>query len=181
MFDGLKQGCPGMTVSRRDVSEGLPWVDAAWVNANLTEPEARSESQRQARSASDSLVAEVMDANVWVIATPLYNFGVAASFKAWIDPTARARVSIPYTEQGPEDLLVGKKVYILTATGGTGVGSAVDFVTPWIKSVLGFMGVTDAEVIAADRGMLRGNAAREAAAEPIDRVFARDWPARAAA
>lgn len=179
--DGLQQRYPGMTITRRDVSEGLPLVDAAWVDANLTEPEARSESQRQALSASDSLVAEVMDADVWVIATPLYNFGVPASLKAWIDQIARARVTFRYTEQGPKGLLVGKKVYILTATGGTEVGSAVDFATPWLKFVLGFMGVTDVEVIAADRGMLRGDAARVAAAEQIDRVLARDLPALAAA
>jgi FMN-dependent NADH-azoreductase len=126
-------------------------------------------------------VAEVMDADVWVIATPIYNFGVPASLKAWIDQIARARITFRYTEQGPKGLLAGKKVYILTATGGTEVGSAIDFATPWLRFVLGFLGITDVEVIAADRGMMRGEAARHAAVEHIQQALARNWPALAAA
>ena len=120
-------------------------------------------------------------ADVWVIATPIYNFGVPASLKAWIDQIARARLTFRYTEQGPQGLLQGKKVYILVATGGTEVGSAIDFATPWLKFVLGFLGITDIEVIAADRGMARGAAARVDALAGIDALLERDWPARVAA
>jgi FMN-dependent NADH-azoreductase len=181
MVDGMLERIPELTVTRRDVAQGLPLVDAAWVNANLTEPDARSEPQRQALAGADALVAEVMDADVWVIATPIYNFGVPASLKAWIDQIARARLTFRYTDQGPKGLLSGKKVYILTATGGTEVGSAIDFATPWLKFMLGFLGITDVEVIAADRGIMRGDAARQNAATRIDQVLARDWPALAAA
>lgn len=172
---------PALAVSRRDAAHGLPFVDAAWVDANLTDPDARSEAQREALAESDALVAEVMAADVLMIATPIYNFGVPASLKAWIDQIARARLTFRYTEQGPQGLLAGKKVYILTATGGTEVGSAIDFATPWLKFVLGFLGLTDVEVIAADRGMMRGDAARQHAASRIAEVLARDWPALAAA
>jgi len=181
MVDGMQARIPEITVTRRDVAQGLPFVDDAWVNANLADPDARDASQREALTGSDALVAEVMDADVWVIATPIYNFGVPASLKAWIDQIARARLTFRYTEQGPQGLLAGKKVYILTATGGTEVGSAIDFATPWFKFVLGFLGITDIEVIAADRGMMRGDAAGTAAVERIDQVLARDWPALAAA
>lgn len=181
MIDGMKQRLPELTVARRDVAQGMPLVDAAWVNANLTEPDARSESQRQALSGSDALVAEVMDADIWVISVPIYNFGVPASLKAWIDQIARARLTFRYTDQGPKGLLSGKKVYILTATGGTEVGSAIDFATPWLKFVLGFLGISDIEVIAADCGMMRGATAYHEASERIDQVLARDWPALAAA
>lgn len=181
IIGGLKAHAPDLTVTRRDVAQGLPFVDAAWVSANLTEPDARNTDQRQALAGSDALVAEVMEADVWVIATPIYNFGVPASLKAWIDQIARARLTFRYTDQGPKGLLVGKKVYIITATGGTEVGSTIDFATPWLKFVLEFLGVTDVEVIAADRGMMRGDAARQAAADRIDQVLARDWPALAAA
>lgn len=181
MIDGMRERLPELAVTRRDVAQGMPLVDAAWVNANFTEPDARSESQRQALSGSDALVAEVMDANIWVISVPIYNFGVPASLKAWIDQIARARLTFRYTDQGPKGLLGGKKVYILTATGGTEVGSAIDFATPWLKFVLGFLGITDIEVIAADRGMQRGEAARHEASERIDQILARDWPARATA
>ena len=181
MIDDMKERVPDLSVTRRDVAQGLPFVDAAWVNANLTEPEVRSEAQRQALAGSDALVAEVMDADVWLIATPIYNFGVPASLKAWIDQIARARLTFRYTDQGPKGLLSGKKVYILTATGGTEVGSAIDFATPWLRFVLDFLGITDVEVIAADRGMMRGDSARQTAAERIARILERDWPALAAA
>ena len=181
MIDDMKERVPDLSVTRRDVAQGLPFVDAAWVNANLTEPEVRSEAQRQALAGSDALVAEVMDADVWLIATPIYNFGVPASLKAWIDQIARARLTFRYTDQGPKGLLSGKKVYILTATGGTEVGSAIDFATPWLKFVLDFLGITDVEVIAADRGMMRGDIARQTAAERIAQILERDWPALAAA
>jgi FMN-dependent NADH-azoreductase len=170
-----------VSVTRRDLAQGLPFVDADWVHANLTDPDARSDAQRQTLSGSDALVAEVMAADVLVIAAPVYNFGVPASLKAWIDQIARARLTFRYTEAGPQGLLRDKKVYILTATGGTAVGSAIDFATPWLKFVLGFLGLTDIEVIAADRGMSRGDDARLHAAQRIAEVVARDWPALAAA
>jgi FMN-dependent NADH-azoreductase len=181
LVDGLAARVAGLAVTRRDLAQGLPFVDADWVAANFTDPDARSAVQREKLSDSDALVGEVMDADVWVIATPIYNFGVPASLKAWVDQIARARLTFRYTEQGPQGLLANKKVYILTATGGTEVGSAIDFATPWLKFVLGFLGATDVEVIAADRGMSRGDAARQHAAARIDGVLERDFPARVAA
>ena len=181
MLRELDERVPGLSVARRDVAAGLPFVDAAWVGANLTEPEARNAAQRQALAKSDQLVAEVMAADVLVIATPIYNFSVPASLKAWIDQVARARLTFRYNEHGPQGLLNGKKAYVLVATGGTEVGGAIDFATPWLKFVLGFLGITDIEVIAADRGMLRGDAARQNAVDHVARVLARDWPALAEA
>ena len=171
----------GVSMTRRDVAQGLPFVDADWVAANLTDPDARDAAQRETLAGSDALVEEAQAADVWVIATPVYNFGVPASLKAWVDQIARARLTFRYTEQGPQGLLQNKKIYILVATGGTQVGSEIDFATPWLRFVLGFLGITDVEVIAADRGMQRGDAAREHAAAHIDAVLERDWPARVAA
>lgn len=92
---------------------------------------------------------------------------------------ARARLTFRYTEHGPQGLLTGKKAFVLVATGATEVGCAIDFATPWLKFVLGFLGITDVEVIAADRGNLRGDAARQRAAENVAQVVERDWPALA--
>lgn len=181
MLHELDERVPGLSVVRRDVAVGLPFVDAAWVGANLAEPDVRDSTQRQALARSDELVAELMAADVLLIATPIYNFGVPASLKAWIDQVARARVTFRYTEHGPQGLLAGKKAYVIVATGGTEVGSAIDFATPWLKFVLGFLGITDVEVIAADRGMQRGDASRQQAAEQVARVLDRDWPALAEA
>ena len=181
LLAGLAARVDGVSLIRHDVARGLPFVDADWVAANFTDPDARSAAQREKLAASDTLVDEVKWADVWVIATPIYNFGVPASLKAWVDQIARARLTFRYTAQGPQGLLANKKVYILTATGGTEVGSAIDFATPWLEFVLGFLGITDVEVIAADRGMLRGDAARQHATAQIDAVLERDWPARVAA
>lgn len=181
LVEGLAARAGEAAVTRRDVAEGVAFVDAEWVAANFTDPEARSAGQRDKLAGSDALVAEAKAADVWVIATPIYNFGVPASLKAWVDQIARARLTFRYTEAGPEGLLQNKKAYIVVASGGTAVGSAIDFATPWLKHVLGFLGVDDVEVIAADRGMPRGEAARQHAAAAIDAALERDWPARVAA
>lgn len=180
LLEGLAARSGGLAVARRELA-GVPFIDADWVAANVTDPETRSADQRATLAGSDALVGEVTAADVWVIATPIYNFGVPASLKAWVDQIARARVTFRYTDQGPKGLLQNKKVYILVATGGIEIGSAIDFATPWLRFVLGFLGVTDVEVIAADRGNLRGAAAAEQAAARIDAVLDRDWPQRVAA
>jgi len=97
MISGLQARLTDVTVTRRDVAQGLPFVDAAWVYANFTDPDARSAAHLE--SLAGSLVAEVMDADVWVIGIPIYNFGVPASLKAWIDQIARARLTFHYTAQ----------------------------------------------------------------------------------
>ena len=99
---------------------------------------------------------------------------VPATLKAWIDLIARARVTFHYTERGPEGLLTGKKAYLLVASGGTPVGGAIDFATPWLKHVLAFVGITDVEVIAAERLMIQGEAGRQRAIERIASVLSED-------
>ena len=77
-------------------------VDVAWINANFTAAEERTDEQRAVFAASDALVAELKAADVLVIGEPIYNFGVPAALKAWIDMVARARLTFRYTENGPE-------------------------------------------------------------------------------
>lgn len=182
LLAGLGERVANLDIARRDLAHGLPFVDAAWIGANFTDPEARDAAQREALAGSDALAREVMAAEVLVIGVPIYNFGVPASLKAWIDQIARARVTFRYTENGPVGLLGGKKAYLLVASGGVEVGSAADFATPWLKFALGFLGITDITVIAADQGMQRGDTARAAAAARIAEVLENDWPplARAA-
>lgn len=181
LLAGLDRCVDGLAIVHRDLARGLPFVDADWIAANFTDPDAREAAQRQALAESDTLVAEVRAADVLVIATPIYNFGVPASLKAWIDQIARARLTFRYTERGPEGQLTGKKAYVLVATGGTAVGSEIDFATPWLRFVLGFLGITDVEVIAADQGMTRGEAAYETAVAQMGRLLERDWPTMAEA
>ncbi len=145
-----------VSITRRNVAEGLPFVDADWVLATNTPEEERSEAQRRTLAFSDELVEELVAADILVIGAPIYNFSVPASLKAWIDLIARVRRTFRYTEKGPVGLLEGKKAYVLTPSGGVPVGSPVDFATPYLRHALGFVGITDVHIIGA-QGADRGN------------------------
>ena len=136
---------------RRDLSDGIPFVDEAWIEANFTPAESRTNKHHKALAFSDSLVAELKNADVLVIGVPLYNFSIPAALKAWIDMVARARLTFQYTDSGPKGLLEGKKAYLVVATGGVVAGSTLDFATPYLQHALRFIGITDVEIIAADR------------------------------
>lgn len=157
----------GAEVIRRDLADGLPFIDAAWIGANFTDPAERTEDQKAVLGLSDDLVAEMKAADVIVLGVPLYNFGVPAALKAWIDLVSRARETFRYTENGPEGLLKGKRAVLAIASGGTEVGSAIDFVAPYLRHVLGFLGITDVEIVAADRQMADAEAARAKAEREI--------------
>lgn len=139
---------------RRDVSQGLPFLDEAWVEANFTDTASRTSDQRMKLALSDTLVNELKSADTIVIGTPIYNFSIPAALKAWIDLVARARETFRYTDNGPIGLLEGKKAIVVVASGGTKVGSEIDFASNYLKHVLGFLGITDVEVIAADQLMI---------------------------
>ncbi|MBT8094023.1 MAG: NAD(P)H-dependent oxidoreductase [Gammaproteobacteria bacterium] len=143
-------------VTRRNVATGLPFVDEEWVAANNTPEEERDNEQRDKLALSDQLVAELAAADVLVIGTPIYNFSIPASLKAWVDMIARARLTFRYTKDGVEGLLADRKTYVVVPSGGVPVGSPVDFATPYLRHVLGFVGITDIEFIGA-RGADRGN------------------------
>ena len=96
------------------------------------------------------MIAELQAADTIVFSVPVYNFGVPAIVKAWADLVARAGTTFHYTANGPEGLLTGKKAYIAAASGGTPIGSDFDFMSSWLKFFLGFLGISDVELVAAD-------------------------------
>jgi FMN-dependent NADH-azoreductase len=151
LLGALEERHGNIELTRRDLNKGLPFVDEAWINANFTAPEERNADQRAVLAESDSLVAELKAADVLVIGAPIYNFGIPAALKAWVDMVARARLTFRYTENGPQGLLEGKKAYVVIASGGVPVDSPVDFATPYLRHALAFIGITDVEVIAAER------------------------------
>ncbi|MGF1500424.1 MAG: FMN-dependent NADH-azoreductase [Paracoccaceae bacterium] len=155
----------------RDLADGVPLVDEAWIGANFTLAEDRTDAQRAALSVSDALIEELRAADTLVIGLPVYNFGVPAALKAWIDQVARARVTFRYTESGPVGLLTGKRAIVVVASGGTEVDSGIDFATPYLRHALGFIGINDIRVVKADRQMMREDATEEAQAE-IDALAA---------
>jgi FMN-dependent NADH-azoreductase len=159
LVGALEQRYGSVQVTRRDLADSLPHVDGDWIEANFTDESARSAAQREKLSLSDRLVAELKAADVLVIGVPIYNFGVPAALKAWIDMICRARQTFRYTEKGPEGLLQGKKAFLVIASGGVPVDSPVDFATPYLRQALKFIGIDDVTVIAADQQNKRGEEA----------------------
>ena len=156
LLDALEARHGDVSITRRNVAEGLPFVDADWVVATNTPEEDRTEAQRQTLAFSDELVEELVAADILVIGAPIYNFSVPASLKAWIDLVARVRRTFRYTENGPIGLLEGKKAFVLVPSGGVPVGSPVDFATPYLRHALSFIGITDVHIVGA-QGADRGN------------------------
>ncbi|MBO6854932.1 MAG: NAD(P)H-dependent oxidoreductase [Marivivens sp.] len=154
-------------VTVRDLAGGLPLIDEAWVGANFTAPDDRTEAQKEALRLSDELIAELKAADTLVIGLPIYNFGVPANLKAWIDLVARAGVTFRYTENGPEGLLNGKRAIIAFASGGTETGSSIDFASGYLRHILSFIGITDVEFVSADRMAVDAETAMKNAKEQI--------------
>lgn len=134
----------GGQVTLRDVSSGLPVVTEDWIAAR------DAGAATDGIALSNELVAELRAHDTLIIAAPVYNFSIPAALKAWIDQIARAGETFRYTANGPEGLLKGKRAFLVIASGGTPVFGAWDFATPYLKHLLGFIGITDVEVIAAD-------------------------------
>jgi FMN-dependent NADH-azoreductase len=160
------------TVVTRDITSGLPALGEAWIGANFTPAEDRTDEQRAALALSDELVAELKAADVVVVSLPIWNFGVPSTLKAWVDQVARAGVTFSYTAEGPVGLLEGKRAILVIASGGTEVGSAIDFATGYMKHVLGFIGIQDVDVVAADRLMVDNDASLSKANAEIAAIAA---------
>ena len=139
-------------VDRLDLAEtAIPPVTEAWIAARMATPDAQTPEHREILAGSDALVAQLQAADFLVVASPVYNFGIPAPLKAWIDMIARPRITFRYTENGPEGLLTGKKAYLALASGGTVMGGKGDFASPYLKHALGFVGIDDVTAIAAPK------------------------------
>ena len=164
IVDGLAAKT-GTAVTTRDLAANdLPYVSGERFAANLTPAAERSAEQADLAAIADTLIAELQAADTVVIASPIYNFGPPATLKAWADLVARAGTTFRYTANGPEGLLTGKKVYLAIASGGTPVGAEIDFMSRWLTFFLGFLGMTDVEIVAADGIMGEGGEEKIAAA-----------------
>lgn len=172
LIDVLSSQIDKATIVSRDVADGLPFVDEDWVNANFTPEENRSDTQREKLAFSDSLVEELKSADTIVIGLPIYNFGIPATVKAWVDMIARARLSFRYTENGPIGLLTGKRAFLVVASGGTPVGADLDFATSYMKQALAFVGITDVTIIDASAAASGAEEATNRAQKQISAVAA---------
>lgn len=148
---GLRAADPAASVTVRDlVLTPQPVLDEAALGALFTPADQRSPAQAAHVAQHAAVIAELLAADVVVIGAPMYNFNISAQLKNWIDTVARAGVTFKYTEKGPVGLLTGKKVFIVTSRGGIHRGQPSDHVTPYLRTVLGFLGLTDVEFIYAE-------------------------------
>ncbi|HCM0823887.1 TPA: FMN-dependent NADH-azoreductase [Vibrio parahaemolyticus] len=127
----------------------LPVLDLAVATA-LRATEDLSQEQQAVVDLSDTLIEEVKAADTLVIAAPMYNFTIPTQLKNWIDLIARAGVTFKYTENGVQGLIEGKKAIVVTTRGGIHKDSPTDNVTPYLRTVLGFVGITDVEFVYAE-------------------------------
>ena len=161
----LKAANPAAVVELRDLAANPhPVLDEAALGALFTPAEQRTPEQAARVALDDALIAQVQAADAIVLGVPMYNFGVPVQLKTWIDAIAKAGVTFRYTESGPEGLIKGKKVYVALARGGLYRDTPADSQVPYLKGVLGFLGMTDVEFIYAE-GLAMG-------AESADKAFA---------
>jgi len=139
----LVAATPNANVVTRDLArQPHPQLDEAALGALFTPAESRTAEQSARVALDDALIAQVQAADVVVIGAPMYNFGIPVQLKSWFDAIARAGVTFRYTENGPEGLLKGKKVFVATARGGIYPTDA-DPQVPFVRMLLNFLGMTD--------------------------------------
>lgn len=161
----------GASVTHRNLAaNNVPYQTWDRFNAGFVPADERTAEQSELVALADTLIDELQAADTIVISSPIYNFSAPASLKAWADLVARAGTTFKYTENGPVGLLESKKAYITIASGGTPLGSDFDFMSPWLKFFLGFLGIEVIEVIAADGIM--GKDAEEKIAAAKEKVGA---------
>ncbi|RNJ63354.1 MAG: FMN-dependent NADH-azoreductase [Porphyrobacter sp. IPPAS B-1204] len=165
IVDGLAAKTGASVITRDLAANDLPYVSAERFAANLTPAADRTAEQAELAAIADTLIAELEAADTIVIASPVYNFAAPATLKAWADLVARNGTTFRYTATGPEGLLTGKKAYLAIASGGTPMGSDIDFMSRWLTFFLGFIGITDVEMVAADGIMGEGGEEKIAAAQ----------------
>ena len=162
----LRQAQPSARLTLRDLAiTPHPVLDEHALGALFTPADQRSAEQAARVALDDALIAEVQAADVLVLGVPMYNFGVPAQLKHWIDAVARNGVTFRYTEKGPEGLLKGKKVFVALARGGRYRDTEADSQVPYLKTVLGFLGITEMHFIYAEGLNMGAEAAQQGFAQ----------------
>lgn len=167
---------PGSSLTVRDLTRHpLPHIDDAFALARNTPADFLTGAQRETLATSDKLLVELFAADTLVIAAGMINFGIPSSLKAYIDHVVRPGIVFRYGEKGPEGMLKGKKAYLVVARGGVytqGPMQAYNHQDTYLKTILGFIGITDVEVIAIEGVAFGPEAAEKAASAALARVEA---------
>jgi len=170
-----RQAHPTDTVTYRDVGRNLvPHVDEPWIAAAFTPPEKRTPQMWEAIRISDQLVDEFLAADIYVIGIPMYNFGVPSTFKAYIDQIVRVGRTWAFEPENPEapykPLVHGKKMFIITARGDSGYGPGgrnekMNHQDPYLRTVFGFLGITDITFIPVENDEFGGQSLEQSIAD----------------
>ena len=167
---------PGSSLTVRDLTRHpLPHIDDSFALARNTPTDFLTSAQRKTLATSDELLVELFAADTLVIAAGMINFGIPSSLKAYIDLIVRPGISFRYGEKGPEGLIKGKKAYLVVARGGVytqGPMQAYNFQDTYLKTALGFIGITDVEVIAVEGVAFGPEATEKAVGAALARVEA---------
>lgn len=151
LVERLRDSDPDATLTVRNFNDvPHPVLDEAALGALFTPADQRTPEQAARVALDDALIAELQAADVVVLGVPMYNFGVPAPLKNWIDAISRAGVTFRYTEKGPEGLLTGKKVYVALTRGGQYRNTPADTQVPYLKTVFTFLGLTDVHFVYAE-------------------------------
>ena len=162
----LRSTDPASPLTLRDLAiTPHPVLDEQALAALFAPADQRTPAQAARVALDDALIAEIQAADVIVLGVPMYNFGVPAQLKNWIDAIARNGVTFRYTEKGPEGMLKGKKAYIGLARGGRYRGSEADSQVPYLKTVLAFLGITELHFIYAEGLNMGAEAAQQGFAQ----------------
>ncbi|CAO96716.1 FMN-dependent NADH-azoreductase [Erwinia tasmaniensis] len=146
-----KAAHPGDEVTERDLAANpIPVLDGELVGALRPSNAALTPRQQEALELSDTLIAELQAHDTIVIAAPMYNFNIPTQLKNYFDLVARAGVTFRYTEKGPEGLIQGKKVVVLSSRGGIHKDTPSDLLTPYLTLFLGFLGMSDVQFVFAE-------------------------------
>ena len=171
IVEALRAGEPAASLTIRDLGQfPHPALDEAAVGALFTPAEQRSPEQAARIAQDDLLIAELQAADILVLGVPMYNFGIPVQLKNWIDAIARRGVTFRYTDHGPEGLLTGRTVYVALARGGRYRDTPADSQVPYLKMVLGFLGLTDLEFVYAEGLSMGPDAERQAYADAMAQI-----------
>ena len=171
VLERLQKQSPQMQIQVRDLAQKItPHLEESHLAAFFAPADQRTPEHQQSIAHSDEIIREVMDADVLVVSLPMWNFSIPSALKAWIDHLVRAGVTFRYGPKGPEGLIIGKKVYLVIASGGIytqGPAQSVDFTENYLRAVLGFLGMKDLSVFRVE-----GTSLPERATTALDQAIA---------
>lgn len=165
----------GKVVQRDLASNILPHITEAMIGAYFTPADQRSAEQQAIIAESDKLVDELIAADTLVIGVPMYNFAPPSAFKAWVDHISRVGRTFSYGANGPTGLLTGKRAIVILSSGGVyseGPAQPLDFNGTYIRSVLGFLGITDVELITAEGVSMGEEKAKQTLSQAQEKISA---------